>query len=100
MKLEKQKTWKIEVVDNIYTDTFDEPTDPDDEYARASTYETHDIQGIKLSKYGDIEIDFEPKYDVTYFLVIVNYDTGDSFGRDNGRVSYVDLFKNEKLADN
>jgi hypothetical protein len=64
------------------------------------TTEVHRIQGIRLvgdTAFYDLTVPFIPDRDKDYFLVYVEYDTGDSFHRECGRVCFVDLY--EKYED-
>lgn len=74
--------------------------DPDDSWSRASTEEEHDIRGIKLSEggYGDIDVPFTVESNKSYYLVAVYYNTGDSFGHDENKVCFIDLFSTEEKA--
>lgn len=50
------------------------------------------------SRYESIDVDFTPKIGDELYVVVVNYDTGDSFGRAYGRISIVDVFDDQEKA--
>lgn len=93
---------KINVIDNCNEENLGGQS-ADDVWSRDSTSQSHSISGIEIVGTGYCE--FETCFDIpknskdTYYLVYVNYDTGDSFGRDEGRISFVDLFKTEEKAE-
>jgi hypothetical protein len=89
---------KIKVVDRK-TSHVTKERDPSDEGDRDSTDTDHNIVGIYESKdYGDVEVGFKLDKNKRYYLLYVNYDTGDSFGRDGGQISFINLFENEEKA--
>lgn len=91
----------------IYDNSWMEVTrkcDNDDEWDRDDTAITHSIQGFSVLEgavgYGDLLTSLkEIKLGKPYFLVYVLYDTGDSFGRDDGQIEYINLFESEDLAE-
>jgi hypothetical protein len=91
--------YPIKVIDNVHYYTTNE-ADPDDEWSRDSTDESHSIEGIKLSaRYGDVETTFKPEKGVSYYLLYYIYSTGDSFGSDSGRIHFIGLYRSKQLAD-
>lgn len=59
----------------------------------------HGFYVVGVNDYHDDSVDFEPEVGAHYTLVYVNYDTGDSFGRDHGRHELVGMFNNDDDAD-
>lgn len=75
--------------------------DREDRWDRDDTAQDVSITGIKIvdeKGYGDLEVNYVVDPNKEYYLVLVNYDTGDSFGRDEGQVCYVDLFESKEKA--
>lgn len=56
-------------------------------------------QGIPDKDYSEIVVPFEVEVNKEYFLVYVEYNSGDSFHHETGRISYVDLFKTKEKAE-
>ena len=83
---------KINIIDDMYGDVYGD-----------RTYTNHSIKGIEISKnnYCEFEtcFDIPENSDKTYYLVYVNYDTGDSFGRDEGKISFIDLYETFSKAE-
>ena len=93
------KITHVSVEDDSYTDVTSYP-DPDDDWGRESTHTSHHIRGIRVHpSYGDIDCMFEIEPEKTYYLLYYLHDTGDSFGSDTGRIEFVELYRDEKLAD-
>lgn len=73
--------------------------DPEDRYDSGCTGADITVLGVELSEeYFDVAL---PKpYDPTkpLYLVWADYDTGDSFGRQGNRFEAVDIFQDEKRA--
>lgn len=72
--------------------------DPEDEWSRDSTVESHNIHGL-------IEVGKNAYYDVciagegdTFYLLYGIYGTGDSFGVDEGRFEEVSLHRDIDIA--
>lgn len=77
--------------------------DRNDDWDRDDTYTDHTINGISLSQgnsfsYESMMACFRPTPGEVYYLVYANYDTGDTFGRDQGNIDFVDLYTDETLA--
>ncbi|TFH04403.1 MAG: hypothetical protein E4H14_14830 [Candidatus Thorarchaeota archaeon] len=58
----------------------------------------HGIKDVGKDGYYDLVVGFKLEDNVDYYLVHVNYNTGDSFGHDDGKVCYVEMFKSKELA--
>ena len=92
---------QIQVIDRVYTYVTREG-DPEDRWDRDSTGESHDIQGIRVvdeNDYFDLTVDFEVVDDRDYYLLYGIYSTGDSFGHDEGRIQFVDLYESREVAE-
>ena len=73
---------------------------PEDDWDRGDTAAHISIHSIEVAdRYHDIDVPFDVEPEVVYYLVWANYNTGDSFGHDDNRVEFIDLFKTEKLAE-
>lgn len=87
----------------IKTSYIEETSTPDssDEWDRGNTETTHGIEGFEVeSKWTDLTVDFEPKYDLTYFLLYAVYSTGDSFGHDEAAgIEFLGMFENYETAE-
>jgi hypothetical protein len=89
----------VSVIDNEHEVVTTE-ADPDDEWGADSTATTHDITGITIHPtYGDIECAFDIEPEKYYYLLYYTYATGDSFSNHSGRIEFVELYRDEKLAD-
>jgi hypothetical protein len=89
----------IRVIDHTYGEITRHATR--DEWDRDDTYTSHNIEGIKLvdeNDYSDLTVPFKVEPDKTYYLLSVIYDTGDSFGRDEGRIEFIELYIDLDLA--
>ena len=76
---------------------------PDDEWSRDSTAQHIDLKGWSLSKpghcdYDVVTVDYTPNENDTLYALCVSYNTGDSFGTDDGRLEVVHLFRNKEVA--
>ena len=92
------KTYNIEILDNNYYGTLREP-DPDNEWDGGETFEEHSITGFRLSKeYADVIVDFHPKRNQAYYLLYAIYDTGGSFSREYGKITFIDLYEDKEVA--
>jgi hypothetical protein len=72
--------------------------DCDDEWTRDSTAETHSITGIKEVSNNDYHDVCTTDGDGPFYLLYVIYDTGDSFGTDEGRFEEVLLHRDIEVA--
>lgn len=92
---------KIEINYDRYEYVTREASDANDPYDRDSTAADICINGIRVVSdcYSDIDVPFDVVPGETYYLVWADYETGDSFGYDNNRVEFIDLFKSKELAE-
>jgi hypothetical protein len=88
--------------------------DPEDSWDRAdTTMEVVGVSAIRVSDrvdrvsdrvevrrgwYGNDTFDVEPNERGLVYAVIARYSTGDTFGRDDGRVQVMDVFDNNEEA--
>ena len=89
----------ITVIDDTYEEVTRSATE--DQWDRDDTNTTHHISGIKLvgkNDYTDLTVPFKVEPGKTYYLLSVIYDTGDSFGRDEGRIEFIELYTDLELA--
>lgn len=76
--------------------------DTEDRWSRGDTAADYTIEGILTNDeitYKDFVVDFEIKKAEYYYLVYVDYGTGDSFGSDDNQLEFVDLFTTRKKAE-
>lgn len=98
-----KKKWKTEIVivDDCYGGYSRYP-DEDSQYDSGTQFTEHCIRGFKIAnkhEYRDLVVSFVPKKNKPYYLVYAIYDTGDSFGRDDGKIVFFDLFDNIEVAE-
>lgn len=72
---------------------------------RGTTWNEHFFNGtfetVTNGSYYNIITKIDIKSDKTYYLVVVIYSTGDSFGKDiNSSVEYIEMYEDEKMAMN
>ena len=92
-------TTRVKVIDNVYGGITEE-ANPNDSWSRDSTYEDHNIEGIRVvDGYYDLEVGFEVEPGRDYWLLYGIYSTGDSFGTDDGRIEFVDLYEDRLVAE-
>jgi len=100
------KYFNVEIIDSNQTNVTRE-RDPDDEWSRDDLQHYTTITGVRTANSGtnymyDVVVPFEIIPEKDYYLVYVEYSTGDSFHHEKGLVRYIDLFetreKAEKLA--
>lgn len=75
---------------------------PGDRWDRDDTATSHDITGFSVVNddgFADLTVSYDPVPDRDYFLLYVIYDTGDSFGRDEGRLILIDLYEQRAMAE-
>ncbi len=86
----------VKVDYDSYVDTFEELGQERDCTAKTTTI--NGIKDVGKDGYYDLTVPFKLEQDVEYYLVYINYDTGDSFGWDRGQICYIELFKSRELA--
>lgn len=89
---------KIRVLDDYYEEITHYGTG---EWDNDDTLEHHNVYGFVVAEdsYYDFQCSIEDiDWEKVYYLVCVNYDTGDSFGSYRGKVCFVDLFEKRELA--
>jgi hypothetical protein len=97
----KTKTTNIVIIDETYYGCSRE-RDPSYKYDRGEKYTEHSIRGFRIAKKSDccdVFVNFMPKKNVPYYLLYAIYDTGDSFGRDCGKIEFFDLYANREPAE-
>lgn len=75
--------------------------DPEDDWDRDNTAADWGINSISVKDkngYRDLTVNFDIEEDVPYYLVVADYGTGDSFGRDDNQLEFIDLFQDEDTA--
>lgn len=63
----------------------------------------NEIVGFEIAKeeeYFDIIVSFNPIENKEYYLLYVQYTTGDSFGQSNGNIEHIGLYESRDLAVN
>lgn len=94
--------YSIEIIDDSYTEQNREAND-DDDWDRGDTDTSHNIVGFRAApetdnKYYDLAVAFNPKDNVTYYVLYAVYTTGDSFGRDDGsNIEYIGFYTEDEL---
>ena len=92
---------KIVIIDKTYGG-YSRTPDCDNKWDSGDQFTDHCIKGFRIAKkseYRDLVASFVPKKNVPYYLVYGIYDTGDSFGRDRGKIEFFDLFDNLEVAE-
>ncbi len=92
---------KIIIIDETYSG-YSRTPDYNEEWDSGEQFTDHNITGFRIAKkseYWDVVASFMPKKNVPYYLVYAIYDTGDSFGRDRGKIEFFDLFDNLEVAE-
>ena len=85
--------------DSFVTETS--VADSDDSWDRADTYTdwTFGERFYTSDKYGDLYMSYKPETGDTYYVVVVVYSTGDSFGHDEAYgAEWMGIYKTEKEA--
>ena len=105
--MKKQQYWRttrvklasIQVKSEVYTEITRE-RNINDEWDGGETAKTHEILGFTwgVDTYGDLQTDLYPQPNKEYYLVYVDYDTGDSFSVSRGERFYVQLYENKEKA--
>lgn len=91
----KGKIYTIEIVNRRHTNNVREPN-PHDPYDNGATQTEHSVEGFMVHDrdgFYDLEVLYEPQYDVDYYLLYVVYSSGDSFGSYAGAgIEYIGLY--------
>ena len=98
----EEKKWYLKV--DYHSDTdITRPSDPDDKWDADDLAHSQSINGYQIHTNSKGSWNFvlnkEPKIKQPFYLVYVNYSTGDSFHRETGCIEFVDVFESEKDAD-
>ena len=89
----------VSIIDDAWTEVTRE-ADPADEWGADDTATMHNITGITIHpKYGDIDCSFKVEPNIDYYLLYYLYGTGDSLSSHTGRIEFIELYRDEKLAD-
>lgn len=75
--------------------------DPEDEWDNDSTAADWTVHGLKLVEdkaYSEMTVAFDVVKGKTYYLVMADYGTGDSFGSYDNYLEFVDLFQTHEAA--
>ena len=92
---------EIVIIDESYGG-YSRTPNTHDKWDSGEQFTEHSINGFRLAKkseYRDLVASFVPKYSVPYYLLYAIYDTGDSFGRDCGKIIFFDLYDNREAAE-
>jgi len=57
-----------------------------------------DVKIVNSDQYYDLQVPFEIDEDTTYYLIVVEYTTGDSFNTDPGNFCNVEMYIDRELA--
>ena len=94
--------WALEVNYDSYTDVT-RHADPDERWDGDDLAYSQTIHGYSIhnkNSYGEtFPMVSEPDKNKTYWLVYVNYSTGDSFHHKTGCICFVDIFENASDAE-
>ncbi len=87
----------VVVVDDAHTYTTRAATE--DQWDCDDTHTDHNIRGIKEAvMYSDLTVGFELEEGRTYYLIYALYSTGCSFCHETGRIEFIGLYEDEKVA--
>jgi len=95
-----EKTYPIAVETDTYRDVI--------RHAKCSQWDADDVsynttvKGIRVAgskQHHEFTVPFEPVPGVTYYLVVVTYNTGDSFHREDGCTEFVSMWTTSAGAD-
>ena len=92
---------EIKIIDETYGG-YSRTPNYDDKWDSGDQYTDHHIRGFRIAKktdYRDLVASFVPKKNVPYYLLYAVYDTGVSFGRDEGKIEFFDLYDNLEAAE-
>lgn len=94
------RTFDIEILDDAYGGWIEYP-DYDNQWDEGHSFVNHNIRGFRIVKkndYHDLTVDFPPKKNKVYYLLYITYDTGSSFGIEDGEIAFVDLYQKRSSA--
>ena len=97
----ERELYRVRVVDDEHCEVTRE-AEPGERWDNDDVSYDHYIKGIKLvdhNEYGDIDLGYKPEEGKLYYLLYVTYSTGDSFHREDGRISFVDLYRTREEAE-
>jgi len=99
---EVKPTWWLKVEYDSYTDVT-RHADPDERWDGDDLAHSQDIHGYSIvdkDVYGEtFPMYVEPDKNKTYWMVYVNYNTGDSFHHETGCICFVDVFEDANDAE-
>lgn len=75
--------------------------DPNNRWDGDDTYCGHNIRGIyevAPDTYYNLQVGFDLDPEEVYYLLYVIYDTGNSFHQEEGRISFVEVYKDKNVA--
>jgi len=93
-------TTYIRIIDETYHEITRE-ADPDERWDGDDSYTSHSIRGYKVvgkKDYYDVALKNDPVEGQPLWLLFVNYDTGNSFQREEGEIEFVDVFSHSIIA--
>jgi hypothetical protein len=99
--MEKNNLVYVEIDYDSYTDTTREG-DPEAEYDGDDTETSTTVNGVrhvKESGFWDLIVNYPLDRSKNYYLLYVVYSTGDSYNHDEGKVVFIDLYEDVKVAD-
>lgn len=91
-----EKVTEITIIDDTYGG-YSRTPNYNDKWDSGDQFTDHHIRGFRIAKkseYRDLVASFVPKKNVPYYLLYGVYDTGDSFGKDSGKIEFFDLYDN------
>lgn len=99
------KCWNIQVDYDIYNDYSYRSPEQYGEWREDNTVTIRDTfraiastSKLGRDRYYDVQVAFEPQKGRDYFVVFGIYSSGDSFGRESGKVAFIELFEDETKA--
>lgn len=95
---ENAQTYYISVRKNVNKTSFKRHYDPDEGYDHQYSYEYHGIKIIPDKSYFDVIVQFEPVRGRNYYLLVVDYNTGDSYNSESNCHRIIELFDNKETA--
>jgi len=96
---DKTHSTKLRLIDHVESG-ISRACDSDDPWDRDDTWESHDPQAFEISEgsWFDVVVPGKVNRGDRLYLVHAIYNTGDSFGHDEGLINIIDAFKNQKKA--